>query len=62
MYCVTDYVSPKSICLIDIGEILEKCAYFWNGWIVMLTMTVVAGLYPAWKAGKVQPVEAIKLV
>jgi ABC-type lipoprotein release transport system permease subunit len=30
--------------------------------IVLLTMTLLAGVYPAWKAGRVQPVEAIKLV
>ena len=30
--------------------------------IVVVTATVLAGVYPAWKAGRVQPVETIKLV
>jgi ABC-type lipoprotein release transport system permease subunit len=30
--------------------------------VVLVAMTLLAGVYPAWKAGRVQPVEAIKLV
>jgi ABC-type lipoprotein release transport system permease subunit len=30
--------------------------------VVVLVATMAAGLYPAWKAGRVEPVAAIKLV
>jgi ABC-type lipoprotein release transport system permease subunit len=30
--------------------------------VVVIIATLAAGLYPAWKAGRVEPIDAIKLV
>ena len=30
--------------------------------VIVIVVTLLAGLYPAWKAGRVAPVESIKLV
>ena len=57
--------TPIEVAGVGFDTVIPVGIFPENAAIIVVTIvlsTLLAGLYPAWRAGRVQPVEAIKLV